>query len=125
MRDTSESNIEISGETPDAGRYLLVYVTAPDAACAKTLSRTVVEERLAACSNLLEGMHSIYHWQDKIVESTEVVCLFKTTRERSADLMARIRALHPYEVPCIVALPIQAGFTPFLEWIDTETQDKE
>ena len=109
---------------PESG-YLLIYVTAPDAAVARSLARALVEERLAACANILEGMHSIYRWQDAVEEASEAVCLFKTTTERRAALFARVRELHPYEIPCIVALPILAGSAPFLEWIDAETQAKE
>ncbi len=115
MRDTPDI-------FPDDGNFLLVYVTAPDKAVADRIARTVVEERLAACANLLEGMHSVYRWQGSIEEAREVACLFKTTADRREDLFARVRELHPYEVPCIVALPIYAGSASFLEWLTAETR---
>ncbi len=103
------------------GTLFLVYTTFPNSAAARRAARIVVEERLAACANLLEGMQAIYRWQGAVEEADETVCLFKTTGERLPALTARIRAQHPYEVPCIVALPLAAGHPPFLEWIAAET----
>ncbi len=115
MRDTPDI-------LPAKGEFLLVYVTAPDAETAGRIARALVEERLAACANILNGMHSIYRWQGAVEEAHEVVCLFKTTGERRERLFERVRELHPYEVPCIVSLPLYAGSAPFLEWIAAETQ---
>jgi periplasmic divalent cation tolerance protein len=98
-----------------------VYVTAPDAAEAKRIGRTVVEERLAACANIIDGMSSIYWWQGKIEESSEAVLILKTTTTRIDALIARVKALHSYECPAIVALPIQFGFDGYLDWIGDET----
>lgn len=98
-----------------------VYVTARDAAEAKRIGRTVVAERLAACANVLDGMSSVYWWQGKIEEATEAVLILKTTTKRFEELMARIKALHSYETPAIVAWPIAAGSAEYLDWIGDET----
>ena len=98
-----------------------VYVTARDAAKAKRIGRTVVAERLAACANVLDGMSSVYWWQGKIEEATEAVLILKTTTKRFEELMARIKALHSYETPAIVAWPIAAGSAEYLDWIGDET----
>ncbi len=102
---------------------LLVYVTAQDAAEARRIARAVVEERLAACANLLGGMESIYQWKGEVCEAAETVLLLKTSAARKAELIARIRELHAYETPCIVCLPIMDGNPDFLQWIDAETAE--
>ena len=100
---------------------ILVYVTCPDAAVAESIGRTAVDERLAACANLLPGMRSIYRWQGRVESAEEIVLILKSTRDCWIALEGRVRALHPYTVPCIVALPITAGSAPFLAWIEAET----
>lgn len=101
--------------------HCLVYVTAADAAEAQRIGRTVVEERLAACANLLGGMQSIYQWKGRICEDSEVAMILKTSGVRKNELVARIRELHSYETPCVVCLPITDGNPDFLSWIDRET----
>ena len=100
---------------------LLVYVTVPDMAVARAFSETLVRERLAACANILNGATSVYWWRDELETATEAVCLFKTTRERFPAFMERAKALHPYEVPCIAAWPLERGNAEFLGWIRAET----
>ncbi len=99
---------------------LLVYITAPDAAVAEALCSTLVRERLAACANILEGASSLYWWQGALERASECICLLKTTAERFPALAARAREAHPYETPCIVALPLVAGDRDFLNWIRAE-----
>lgn len=101
--------------------FYLVYVTVGTLEQARQLGRQVVEARLAACVNIIPGMQSIYHWQGRLCEENECVLVAKTTAARRAALMARLRELHSYECPCIVALPIVAGHQPFLDWLATET----
>jgi periplasmic divalent cation tolerance protein len=100
---------------------LLVYITAPDAAAAKRIGRSVVEERLAACANVIDGMSSIYWWQGKVEEASEAVLILKTTVARAEELIARVKTLHSYECPAIVALPIARGSAEYLDWIGGET----
>jgi periplasmic divalent cation tolerance protein len=95
----------------------LCYVTAGSLATA----RTVVEERLAASANVLDGATSIYWWRGALEEASEAVLILKTRTELVERLAARIRELHSYECPCVVALPIVAGNPQYLAWIARET----
>ncbi len=81
------------------------------------IGRTCVEERLAACVNLLGAVHSIYRWEGKIEEGTEVAALFKTTAEAAEPLIARIAALHSYDVAAAVAWPIAEAHAPYAAWV--------
>ncbi len=96
---------------------LVVLITAPSQEKAAELGRAVVEERLAACASLVPGIRSIYRWEGKVCEDAEVLLIVKTRRERFERLEARVKALHPYSVPEIIALPIEAGHAPYLKWI--------
>lgn len=97
----------------------LLYVTTPDRALAENIGRTLVEEKLAACVNILGDIQSIYRWQGKVETGAEVALLVKTTAQRSEAAIARIAALHPYECPAILQLPIEGGFAPFMAWLAT------
>ena len=97
-----------------------VYVTAPDVETARHLAKLIIEQRLAACANILGGMESIYWWEGKATTDREAVLIFKTSGMRLADLEAKIAELHPYDCPCIVAWPLTMGHGPFLDWIQRE-----
>ena len=97
------------------------YVTASSREEAARIGRTMVEERLAACANVIDGMTSIYRWQGKIEEGHEAVLILKTELALIDALTARVKALHSYTVPCVVAWPIAAGNADFLRWIGAET----
>ena len=103
--------------------YMVVYVTAPEKEAA-ALARTLVEERLAACVNLVPGIRSFYWWQGKIEEDPEVLCIMKTQSRLFEALRDRVRALHSYEVEEIIALPIIAGNQPYLDWIKENTRSE-
>ena len=96
---------------------VVVLVTAPDADTAARIARTLVEEKLAACGNVLPGVRSIYRWQGKVEEAQETLLVLKTARARFKEIVDRVRALHPYEVPEVVAVPIEAGFDGYLDWV--------
>jgi periplasmic divalent cation tolerance protein len=98
----------------------LVYVTAPSAREADRIALTAVNEGLAACANVLGPIRSIFRWQGKVERSREVSLILKTRRTRLAALTRRVKALHSYSVPCIVALPIVGGNPDFLSWIAAE-----
>src|SRR5690348_6444323 len=100
---------------------MFVYATAGDAAEALRIGRAVVEERLAACANVLDGMRSIYWWEGRVQDSSEAVLILKTTDGRLAALIARVRELHSYDCPCIEALPVVGGNQAFLDWVMGET----
>ena len=101
--------------------YIVVYVTAP-AEEALQMARTLVEERLVACVNIVPGLRSIYWWQGKVEDEPEVLCIMKTSKNLFESLRDRVRELHSYEVEEIIALPILAGNLPYLDWIKESTQ---
>ncbi len=96
---------------------VFVYVTHPDADAALALGRRLVEEGLAACANVLSGMRTVYRWRGRIEEGTEAVMIVKTRADLMTVLQARIVSEHPYECPCIAALPIAGGSPDYLDWI--------
>jgi periplasmic divalent cation tolerance protein len=100
---------------------LLVLTNLPDTASAQTLAALLVEERLAACVNILAPARSVYRWQGRIASEEEVPLLIKTSRARYAALEAAIRSHHPYELPEIIAVTIEAGLPEYLAWITAET----
>ena len=99
-----------------------VYITAPDHDTALRIARLIVTEQLAACANVLGAITSVYHWEGKLQEEGEVALIAKTSEARLPELIARVRAIHPYQVPCIVAWPIVAGHQPYLDWISAEAR---
>ena len=101
---------------------LVVLVTAPGAEEAARIARALVEERLAACGNVVPGLRSIYRWQGAVQEDAEALLILKTTRDRFEALRARVLALHPYEVPEVIALAVEAGSAAYLDWIAKETK---
>ena len=101
----------------EADRVLSVYVTAADAEEARRIGRALVQENLAACVNVLPGHTAIYRWEGKLEEGAECAFLAKTTAGRFEALRARVRALHSYDLPCIVAFPAEAGDAGFLDWV--------
>jgi periplasmic divalent cation tolerance protein len=100
---------------------MFLYITAADVAEARRLGRTVVEERLAACANILPGATSIYRWDGAVTEAEEAVLIVKSTEALAPALTERLRALHSYDVPCIIVVPIAGGSPDFLAWIEAET----
>lgn len=103
-------------------QVLLVLVNLPNAAAGDAIARHLVKNRLAACVNCLPGVKSIYQWQGELVTADEVSLLIKTTRACYAELEASITSMHPYQVPEIIALPIELGWRPYLDWITAETK---
>lgn len=94
-----------------------VYITTSSRDEAERIGRTLVEERLAACVNILDGMTSMYWWEGELQSSQEAVLIAKTNNERLSALTERTAELHSYDCPCIVSLPIEHGYDPFLIWI--------
>ena len=100
----------------------LVYVTASSKDEALAIARTVVEERLAACANVFQPITSVYWWEGKLQEEGETSFILKTRADLVEALTQRVKALHSYTCPCVVALPIAKGNPDFLAWIETETR---
>ena len=99
---------------------IFVYITAPHRDDALRIGRALVEERLAACANVFDSMTSIYWWQGAVQQDQEAVLIAKSTEPLFERLAQRVRELHSYEVPCVVALPVVSGNAPYLEWISRE-----
>lgn len=100
----------------------VVLVTAPDLAAAEHLANALVDERLAACANIVGPIRSIYRWRGERHSDEEFLLIIKTRRGLFDELAARVRALHSYETPEIIELPITAGSPPYLEWILASTR---
>ena len=96
---------------------IVVLCTAPEDDTAGRIARALVAEGLAACVNRLPGVVSNFRWEGRVEEEREMLLLIKSTAARLAELSARIRALHPYELPEIVAVPVSGGLEPYLDWV--------
>ncbi|HEY9080829.1 divalent-cation tolerance protein CutA [Magnetovibrio sp.] len=99
----------------------IVYVTAANRDEALAIAKAVVGEHLAACANIVERVTSVYWWQGAVQEDSECVLILKTRRALVDDLSVRVKALHSYECPCVVALSIDGGSQEYLNWIVNET----
>lgn len=102
--------------------FISVHITVPSRDSGEKIARMLVEEKLAACVNILPDVRSIFRWHGKVEAANELILLVKTRADLYADLEKRVKALHPYDVPCIVAQTITAGFPPYLDWIREETK---
>jgi periplasmic divalent cation tolerance protein len=96
---------------------LLVITTLPDQASANMLATRLVEERLAACVNILAPCGAVYRWQGAVETASEIPILIKTTRVGYPALEAAVQALHPYEIPELIALPVTHGLAAYLDWV--------
>lgn len=111
----------MSGKAADS-TALLVLTNLPDRAAAEKLADALVEKRVAACVNILAPCRSVYRWKDAVRRDEEHPVLIKTTAARYAELEQAIRAMHPYELPEIVAVPIERGLPEYLQWVAAETR---
>ncbi|MDI6807189.1 MAG: divalent-cation tolerance protein CutA [Candidatus Aenigmarchaeota archaeon] len=102
-------------------KYIFVYVTTTDEKEAKEISEALVEEKLAACTNIFP-IKSIYRWKGKIQKENEVPILIKTKAELVDKVIKRVKELHSYEVPCTVSIPIEKGYADFFKWISETTK---
>lgn len=101
---------------------LLVLTTLPDAETARSLAARLIDDQLAACVNMLAPCTSVYAWQGKVEEATEYPLLIKTAAARYEALEHCIRTLHPYELPEIIAVPVERGLPDYLAWVKTQTR---
>lgn len=100
---------------------ILVISTLPDRAHAEKLAHVLIEQQLAACVNILPGATSVYRWQGKVETANETIVLIKTTIARYPALETVIKAHHPYELPEIIAVPVNAGLQAYLGWVQAAT----
>ena len=101
----------------------IVWSTAPDAEQGAAIARRLVEEKLAACVNIVPGLRSVYRWQGQVEEDSEVLLIAKTRADRSAALCERLVALHPYDEPEVLVLPVAGGSPSYLDWVGAESAE--
>jgi periplasmic divalent cation tolerance protein len=101
---------------------VVVLVTCPSTEKAAEIARVLVEERLAACGNVVPGIRSIYRWEGKVHDDVEALLFLKTVPGRFEALRQRVESLHPYQVPEVIALPVEAGHAGYLDWIAESTR---
>ncbi len=104
--------------------YAIVYITASNIGEARDLVEAIVKERLAACANVVESVESTYWWQGKIERDDESLIILKTKESKLDELIKRVKELHSYENPEIIAVPILKGSSDYLAWIDAEVNPK-
>jgi len=115
----------LQGAAGAADEVVIVLSNAPDVPLAKRIAHVLVEEYLAACVNLGAPCLSMYMWQGTLEGTEEVPLLMKTTRGRLPALAARLRQLHPYEVPELLALPVSGGLNSYMEWVREQTRQQQ
>ncbi|MDX1580968.1 MAG: divalent-cation tolerance protein CutA [Alphaproteobacteria bacterium] len=104
--------------------FCSVYITVPDEEAGQTIARGLIDRRLVACVNMIPGLTSIYRWQGRIEEGEELCLIAKARMADFEEISACVNWLHPDDVPCIVAWPIEAGLEPYLDWLRSETERK-
>lgn len=95
----------------------LIYITTEDKEEAKRVAAPLIEEGLAACANILPGMNSVFYWEGEVQSEEECVLIVKTDESMNAKVMERVRELHSYDCPCMLALPVKEGNEDFVGWI--------
>ena len=98
----------------------VVLMTVPDASVAEALAAELVQSRLAACASIVRGVTSVFWWQDEVQHADEVFVIMKTPADRVDALIARAAELHPYDVPELLALPVEAGLASYMDWVRAE-----
>lgn len=106
---------------PDKDGLVFAYITAGSKEEALRIGRSLVEERLAACANVLDGMTSVYRWNGAVEQGDEAVLIAKTRSSLFDRLTARVRELHGYDTPCVVELAVGRGNPAYLDWLRAET----
>jgi len=102
--------------------YIVIYITTGSVNEAEKIGRTLVEEKLVACSNIISPIRSIYSWQRKICDDKEALMVLKTKRKLFKQIVKRVEKLHSYDVPEIIAIPMIEGSGKYLSWINEETK---
>ncbi|MEK6746209.1 MAG: divalent-cation tolerance protein CutA [Pseudomonadota bacterium] len=99
----------------------LLYATFASKEEALSIAHKLLQEKLIACANVLDGSTSVYRWQGEVQEASEVILFAKTTDKQAQKAASRIKELHSYELPCVLILPVESGLPEFMEWVETET----
>ncbi len=101
---------------------IFIYVTYPSEKDAQEISKVLLEARLVVCANIFPAHRSLYWWEGKVEDAQEVAVVYKTRRELFGRVEALIKEKHPYDVPCVVSLPVEQGSLAFLEWVKAESR---
>jgi periplasmic divalent cation tolerance protein len=112
----------MSEEFKDLNSVLIAYCTIPNIETGKDLSKMLINQRLAACVNLVPNLISVFKWNDQMHEDPEVLMIIKTTAARKEELQEVLKQNHPYKNPEIIFVPVTSGYPPYLQWIQEETQ---
>ena len=121
MRSLTSNSELCTSNYVNMSDFIVVFVTCGSEEEALKIGRTLVEERLAACANIVSPLRSIYRWEGKICDEKEWLLVIKTRQSRFEDLAQGVKSLHSYSVPEIIALPITGGSPPYLNWIEENT----
>ncbi|MBN4065810.1 divalent-cation tolerance protein CutA [Candidatus Amoebophilus asiaticus] len=105
-------------------RFSSVYITTKDVEEARVIAKLLLQSRMAACVNIVNKIESIYRWKGKILEDKEALLIVKTRASLVNEIIEKVKSVHSYECPCIVAFPILTGNQEYLDWIKKETQNK-
>lgn len=100
----------------------LIYMTAGSKDEAKNIGKVLIESKLAACVNIVDGMNSIYMWEGELQEDQEVILIAKTEAKHVRELVEKVKSVHSYECPCILSIPVEGGNQAFIEWILNEVK---
>ncbi len=106
----------------ELSQYVVIFVTASSDEEAQRIGRALIEEKLVACSNIASSIRSFYWWKGEICDETEVLLIAKSTQDQLEEIIKKVKELHSYEVPEIIALPILGGSKDYLNWIEEETK---
>lgn len=106
-------------------KLIIVYITTRNRDEAMAIGRFLLENRLAACVNIIDGMQSLYWWEEEIQQDNETILIAKTREANLSSLVERVKALHSYQCPCVLALPIRGGNSDYLDWIRNETESSD
>ncbi|MEI7065309.1 divalent cation tolerance protein CutA [Dickeya chrysanthemi] len=101
-----------------ASNAVVILCTAPDENCARQLAQSALDARLAACVTLLPGATSLYHWEGKLEQQTEIQLLLKSDREHQSALLTHLKQQHPYQTPELLVLPVEGGDSDSLSWLN-------
>ncbi len=106
-------------------QLILVYITVKDRTQAEQIGKKLVEEKLAGCVNIIDGMRSIYYWDNALQEDCEAIIIAKTSQTLLSALTSRVKQLHTYSCPCVIALPIIGGNPDYLQWLQQQIPPSE
>lgn len=98
--------------------FRFFYVTTPNKSTAKKIAKTLIQEKLIACANILPGMNSIYRWQGKIEQAHECILILKSHKKMTTKITQRVKQLHPYQVPCVLSFSVASGNADYLQWLE-------